>query len=101
MKVLKWPRRQGKTTMALEILKDNPRAILLCMSGIRCSELINENKDLEDRIGSVWSYKTKTVGRNIDEVIIDDGDCIPLSHLIECINYFQERQIKITITTSV
>lgn len=87
--------------MALEMLKDNPRSFLVCMSGSGCSQVINENKDLENRIFSAWFYKTKMMGQNFDEVIIDDGDCLPLSLLLECINYFQERQLKITITTSV
>ena len=86
--------------MALDILKDNPRSILLCMCGSRCHQLVNENKYLKDRIDSIWCYKSITVGGNVDEVIIDDGDCIPLSFLIECINHFQKIQIKITITTS-
>lgn len=94
------PRRQGKTTQALQMLRDNPKAVLICHVGSRVAQLNQENKDLEPRVFSAYCCKSKFTGMNYDEVIIDDGDCIQLSLLLDLINFFQGRNVKITITTT-
>ena len=94
------PRRQGKTTHALQMLRDNENAALICHVGNRVAQISNENKDLESRIHSAYCFRNKFIGRNYDEVIIDDGDCIQLSLLLDLIIFFQSRNIKITITTT-
>ena len=101
MEVLHYGRRKGKTTLALKMLRDSDDGIMICHIGNKAHQMKNENKDVSHRIFNAYSPKIHLSGIKFNKAIIDDADCIPLSTLLEWINWLQERNINITITTSV
>lgn len=102
IEILHAPRRMGKTTEALRILREDPNSILICHIGNRSMQLSHENKELDHRIFSAYSPKGKVLcrGLKLQHIIIDDGDCINLSLLLEWINYCMEKNLNLTITTT-
>ncbi len=89
MNVIKLARRAGKTTKCLDLLRDNDKSIMFSRVGLRIDHpILNENPEIKKRIFDIYTYQERVRGMNVDMIIIDDGDLIPTSVLLEMINLF-------------
>lgn len=93
-------RREGKTTEALQILRESEGYILLCFNPFAKDQLVEENKDLRKRILSVDHYLQRGRGLRPKGIIIDNADLVPTSVLLELINQCLKRQTSLVATTT-
>lgn len=93
MEIIKLPRRGGKTTRALQILKENEKSILIIpystgLPYLNAMEfpILGVFPDLLKRIITMSSYKRFTRGRSdVDTLIIDNADLVQTFDLLKLI----------------
>lgn len=106
MQIIRLPRRGGKTTKCLEILRDNEKSIMFCHVSLRIDhEILEQNPELRKRIFTTSDYEQRLRGMNVDTIVIDNADLIPTSVLLGMINYFVSVPLmgqicKLVITTT-
>ena len=87
MQIIKLPRRGGKTTKALEILKENERSILIKHNMMDIHHpILDTFPELLKRITSIYCYQRLTRGSTkFDTLIIDNADLIPTLEILKLI----------------
>ncbi len=89
MEIIKLPRRAGKTTRALERLRDNEKSVMFQHAGLRIDHPILENNpELRKRIFTTCDFKSRLRGMVIDTVIIDNADLLDKHLLLEMLHHF-------------
>lgn len=104
LEVISLPRRGGKTTQAIEILRSNENNIMFTHMGIR-KELLDSH--LNKRVFTSCDYKQRLRGKILDTVIIDDADLLDKHLLLDMLHHFTTfpytmnglSKIVLTITT--
>lgn len=91
MQIIKLPRRGGKTTRALTILKENEKSVVFLHSSFALHEdhiIIKENPRIRKRIFSTNDFRQKLRGMIVDTVIIENADLIDKNLLLEMLYHF-------------
>jgi hypothetical protein len=109
MQIIRLPRRGGKTTKCLEILRDNEKSVMFCHVSLAVlhleHEILDKNPEIKKRIFTTNEYEQRLRGMNIDTIVIDNADLMPTSVLLGMINYFVSVPLmgqicKLVITTT-
>ncbi len=92
MQIIRLPRKFGKTTKCLEILRKNERSVIIHLNGLSREDhpYLMENPELMKRIFSIEDYKERLRGLNIDIFIIDDADILSRESFFELLFYIQK-----------
>lgn len=89
IEVINLPRRGGKTTKALELLKSSEKNIMFIHTGIVIDHpLIEEYPYLKNRIFTTYDYKIRLRGKVLETVIIDNADLLDKDLLLDMLHHF-------------
>lgn len=90
MHIIKLPRRGGKTTSALELLRDNEKSVMFQHLGMIRGDhpILEKNPELKRRIFSIGDYKERLRGKLVDTIIIDNADLLDKNQLLEMLHHF-------------
>ena len=87
------PRRMGKTTKALELLRDNEKSLMFTYGPLRIDHpILEQHPELKNRILGPWDMQHKLRGKtgySINMIIVDDAEFFDTQNLEE-IRIFQQ-----------